>query len=59
MRTHHLLTQGKRYILKPLLNKIDGRGFAGAKKKDVGSFRPTPSGAGLSKRRITPLKFKL
>jgi hypothetical protein len=71
MRKHILLVSGKRHIQKHKIHHAlqthhishkRGHGFAGAHKKDVGSFRPAPIGAGTSKkhsvRRLHPLKFK-
>jgi len=67
MRKHILLVSGRRHIQLPkvhhaLQTHTSGKGFAGAHKKDVGSFRPAPIGAGTSQkhpvRRLHPLKFK-
>jgi hypothetical protein len=71
MRKHILLDRGQKHIhlhqVHHALNSHHaihhhhGNGFAGAKKKDINSFKPPTSGIGMKSagKRITPLKFKL
>jgi hypothetical protein len=58
MRKHILLPKGHRFIHMPhfKIGKV-GKGYAGAKKKDVQSSKPAITGFGG--KRIHPLKFKL